>query len=764
MDQDAFVTFAFNGTAVSWIGFRGPQAGIARVLLDGVLADTIDTYAPAEEIEAVLFTRTGLAPGVHTLRIEVTGDKNPSSSGWLIVIDGFDAGGVRVQDAATGALAYVDHWVQGDNSRPFSGGTAAYIQYALSHVTLSFAGTAVSWIGFRGPQMGIAEVFLDDVLVATVDGYAPAEEMQAVLFTQSGLTAGHHTLRVRATGLQNPAATGALVVVDAFDVTRSPARRFENTDPAIVYTPGSSVGPTTWFHGSRSRNWSGDTASFNRSEGARASLTFSGTAVSWIGFRASWAGVARVYIDGVFMKQIDLYIGAGRDPAAPPCPQPKPADCFDEETQVAVFTAMGLAPGSHTIVVESTTLRNPLALDNAVVVDAFDVAPSSSPTTEGARVEETSATYTGTWTQGDSSRTWSGGTAAVSTTAGARATFDFSGTEVRWVGLRGPQTGTARIFLDGAFHAEINTSSALDVQTVAFMANGLAPARHTLTIEVVDGLIAVDAIDLRSRFENRDLSVTFTPEWVPDHDQAWSGTALSTGIGTAGRSVTAGARAEFAFTGSAVSWLGFRGPYTGIARVYLDGTLAETIDTYAATEQVGAVLFTRSGLTDTPHTLAIEVTGDRNPAASNNVIYVDAFDVTLPPVLPTVSRVQQTDPAVTYTPGNWGSSNPTPLFSGQTASFSATAGARANFAFTGTGVRWISSRLWDVGIARVYLDGVPVGEVDTFNQLQLEYQATVFSLTSLAPGPHTLTIEVTGLKHPDSQGYTVVIDAFEIVQ
>ena len=108
--------------------------------------------------------------------------------------------------------------------------------------------------------------------------------------------------------------------------------------------------------------------------------------------------------------------------------------------------------------VDSTTLRNPLALDNAVVVDAFDVAPSSPTTTEGARVEETSATYTGTWTQGDSTRTWSGGTAAVSTTAGARATFDFSGTEVRWVGLRGPQTGTARIFLDGSV-LEVFTSS-----------------------------------------------------------------------------------------------------------------------------------------------------------------------------------------------------------------------------------------------------------------------------------------------------------------
>ena len=429
-----------------------------------------------------------------------------------------------------------------------------------------------------------------------------------------------------------------------------------------------------------------------------------------------------------------------------------------------MFTAMGLAPGSHTIVVESTELQNPLATDNAVVVDAFDVAPSSPTTIEGTRVEQAAATYTGSWTQGDTSQTWSGGTAAVSTTAGAQATFVFDGTEVRWVGLRGPQTGTARIILDGAFHAEINTSSALEVQTVVFMANGLAPARHTLTIEVVNGLIAVDAFDLRSRFENRDVSVTFTPEWIPDHDQPFSGTSLTTGVGTASRAATASARAEFAFTGSAVSWLGLRAPYTGIARVYLDGTLVETVDTYAAIEEVRAVLFARTGLTDTPHTLAIEVTGERNPASIANWIFVDAFDITLPPVLPTVSRVQQTDPAVTYTtPGDWTLSVQSPLFSG-TATYSATPGARADVVFTGTGIRWISYRQRDFGIARVYLDGVLVGDVDTYNELQSEYQATVFSSTNLAPGPHTLTIEVTGLKHPSSLGYLIVIDAFEVIQ
>ena len=109
--------------------------------------------------------------------------------------------------------------------------------------------------------------------------------------------------------------------------------RFENTDPAIVYTPGSPSGPPpAWWHGSRSRGWSAETASFNRSDGARAALTFTGTSVTWIGFRASWAGIGRVYVDGAFAGEIDLYSPT-------------------EQPQSRVFTASGLAPGTHTFAV-----------------------------------------------------------------------------------------------------------------------------------------------------------------------------------------------------------------------------------------------------------------------------------------------------------------------------------------------------------------------------------------------------------------------------
>ena len=178
--------------------------------------------------------------------------------------------------------------------------------------------------------------------------------------------------------------------------------------------------PGDWWHGSRSRGWTLGTASFNRSAGARATITFTGTSVTWLSFRAPWAGIARVFVDGTFVTELDLY-------------QPT------EQTQAPVFTASNLSAGSHTLTVESTGLKNASSSDYPVVVDAFDVSPSSPPPPAGTRFEETATatSFTSGWTQGDTTRPWSGTTAAVSVTPGARAVFTFAGTSVRWIGLSG---------------------------------------------------------------------------------------------------------------------------------------------------------------------------------------------------------------------------------------------------------------------------------------------------------------------------------------
>jgi hypothetical protein len=595
---------------------------------------------------------------------------------------------------------------------------------------------------------------LDGVNLGAEDTSAP----YAVSWDTASTPNGPHTLTAIArdvAGLQYASDPVAVSVLN--DIPHRPADtalRYENTELAIKYTPGTTAPgqPADWWHGSRSRGWSAGTASFNRSAGARATFTFTGTSVRWIGFRAYWAGIANVYLDGAFVSEIDLYVP-------------------DERAQTTVFSRTGLPSGTHTIAVESTGRKNPLATDDAVVVDAFDAGPSAPPPVNGTRIEQTAAAvgYTTGWST-DRDPAWSGGSAAGSRTAGARATLTFVGTTATWLGVLGPDTGIARVYLDGTFQAEVDTFSPVEVQAPIFSVGNLAPARHTLSVEATglrrdgatDSLIFVDAFDLLSRFEDGDASIGYTAGWVQrETRQAFSGTSGLNGSGTAATSATPGDRATFTFRGTSVSWIGAPGPSGGIARVYLDGVQAAAVDTFAAADQVRAVVFTATNLVDVTHTLAIEVTGTRNPAAAGTSIIVDAFDVSLSPSVPSVARVQDSDPSIVYTAG-WTPGTIFQFWSGESATYSSTTGARGTFTFTGQNVRWLGDRAFGGGYARIYLDGVFVGDIDTHTPLQEEYQTPLFIATNLSPGTHTLTIEVTGLKNPGSSGTQIVIDAFEV--
>ena len=355
----ATATITFTGDSIRWIGSRGRKMGIASVRVDGGPARDVNLFGrPTDEAHTTAVTLSDLGPGQHTLTITVTGRKDPQADpGGFVVVDAFDiqpGNTISHWQDTDPTFTYTAGWTKSDIALPFSGtGVSNVPELPVSahetarggeSLTVPFRGTGIAWIGYRGPDAGIATVQIDGGALASVDLYAPTALYQPVVFSAAGLADADHTLKIVATGSRNAASSGARVVVDAFDVA-TPGRRYEQYDPAITF-----VG--AWTFDNNARVWTEGVTATSNQKGATATFRFTGTGVTWIGCeKGSAGGVANVYIDGAKVKEVRLS-------------QSYPIEGY----QMPVFRAEGLANGPHELRIEVTNSDG-----SYVVVDAFDV-------------------------------------------------------------------------------------------------------------------------------------------------------------------------------------------------------------------------------------------------------------------------------------------------------------------------------------------------------------------------------------------------------
>ena len=95
----------------------------------------------------------------------------------------------------------------------------------------------------------------------------------------------------------------------------------------------------------------------------------------------------------------------------------------------------------------------------------------------------------------------------------------------------------------------------------------------------------------------------------------------------------------------------------------------------------------------------------------------------------------------------------------RTESFSNTTGDHVDVPFTGTAVRYITSKANNHGIADIAIDGTKVASVDTYGSGN---RVVAYQTSGLSNGPHTLTITVSGTKNAASGDTFVSVDAVDV--
>jgi hypothetical protein len=123
-------------------------------------------------------------------------------------------------------------------------------------------------------------------------------------------------------------------------------KRYEE-DSSSVHLTG------IWFTNTNKAE-SGGTAALSSERGSKIVFNFSGTGVKWLGLVDTWAGTANVYLDGIYMSNIDTY--------AP-----------NEKYQATVYSLSGLSNTIHELKIVVTGLNNGFSQQAWVWVDAFDV-------------------------------------------------------------------------------------------------------------------------------------------------------------------------------------------------------------------------------------------------------------------------------------------------------------------------------------------------------------------------------------------------------
>ncbi len=185
----------------------------------------------------------------------------------------------------------------------------------------------------------------------TVASAAPTADNSAI-YTQSRVNPSDGTEFVYLRQ-QNASSTSTVTTHLALNTDEAAGYTYDDTNSALDYSG-------TWFHAntSNSNYTSGDydqTESWSATTGSSMTLSFTGTAVQWIGPKDTNGGIAAVSIDGGTPTDVDTYDSGGK------------------EVQQVLFSVSGLSDGTHTLTITVTGTQDPASSSATIVIDAINV-------------------------------------------------------------------------------------------------------------------------------------------------------------------------------------------------------------------------------------------------------------------------------------------------------------------------------------------------------------------------------------------------------
>ena len=233
-------------------------------------------------------------------------------------------------------------------------------------------------------------------------------------------------------------------------------------------------------------------------------------------------------------------------------------------------------------------------------------------------------------------------TRSETTAQDASVEFTFEGSEIRVFANQNSSGGPVEVVIDNVKKPDATTlSNTVKHQVKIFEDTSLSAGKHTIKLinkeakqfnfdyfetQMQEQLCAApppppapppDPVIV----DDRDPGITYSGAWTEQtHGQALGKTINHT--------QEEGAYAEYTFTGTKILFYTRKGPTSRKMKIYIDNTLVDTNDGYAADWEHGALAYQSSNLSPGEHTIKVECAAstDRNPSAQSRTwCHVDQF-------------------------------------------------------------------------------------------------------------------------------------------
>ena len=366
-------------------------------------------------------------------------------------------------------------------------------------------------------------------------------------------------------------------------------------------------------------------------------------------------------------------------------------------------------------------------------------------------------------------------------TSGAQFEYTFTGTGIQIIAQKTKNMGGYQITLDGkdmGAYSLYTSASAGEAQSVIFESLNLDFGVHTIIGKAVelDGRTEVNLDAIRVYMPKNRIVSNYTSTKIDTSPSS----ALNTDIkfdsswwvytesghygGSKAEQRNEGATVEYTFTGDGIRVLANIQKFQAGYDVYIDGNLCGSASMYSVDNVKQAVIFEKTGLGETEHTIKLVTKIVEGRTEWN----IDAFEVVNLSDTPNYTYekpYEYYEESITNADGYTGSVNPafilTGSWGGNVAYWKepfqhhgyrkrdASAGATVEFTFTGTGVQLGAQKNTAYAGYQVWIDGVDYGTYSLKDTVRKD-QSIVFSKLDLPQGAHTFKATAVALNGSSS--------------